>query len=30
METILNEVLFAVVDLAMRAVILLVQLGVME
>jgi hypothetical protein len=30
METILNEVLFVVIDLAMRAVILLVQLGVME
>jgi hypothetical protein len=28
METILNEVLFVVVDLAMRAVILLVELGV--
>jgi hypothetical protein len=28
METILNEVLFVVVDLAMRAVILLTELGV--
>jgi hypothetical protein len=28
METILNEVLFVVVDLAMRAVILLAELGV--
>jgi hypothetical protein len=30
MEMILNEVLFVVIDLAMRAVILLVQFGVME